>query len=142
MPLSIRTRNIRFTPAIAAATTKTMTSSTAPKEEDNDGLERKIGLSTEGFMTKYCESILRYRSKLSIENAMTVSEYIIMMKREINPRLNYVKYTIEFLSALSRAVGITKKFIDMKKRICILLFRHMSQSTLTFYTFYHYPLVV
>ncbi|MFL6366904.1 MAG: hypothetical protein ACJ719_17075, partial [Nitrososphaeraceae archaeon] len=35
------------------------------------------------------------------------------MKREVNPRLSYKKYTIQFLSELSRAVGLGKKFIDM-----------------------------
>lgn len=37
------------------------------------------------------------------------------MKREINPRYNYVRYTIQFLSELSRTVGINKKFIDMTR---------------------------
>jgi hypothetical protein len=35
------------------------------------------------------------------------------MKREINPRLSYKRYTIQFLSELSKVVGIEKKFIDM-----------------------------
>ncbi len=46
---------------------------------------------------------------------MTVCEYIIAMKREINPRYNYVRYTIQFLSETSRTVGINKKFIDMTR---------------------------
>jgi uncharacterized protein YihD (DUF1040 family) len=37
------------------------------------------------------------------------------MKREINPRLRYKKNTIQFLSELSRAVGIERKFIDMTR---------------------------
>ena len=37
------------------------------------------------------------------------------MKREINPRYNYVRYTIQFLSELSRSVGINNKFIDMTR---------------------------
>ncbi|MGC2668773.1 MAG: hypothetical protein WA220_06285 [Candidatus Nitrosopolaris sp.] len=32
------------------------------------------------------------------------------MKREVNPRLNYMKDTIQFLSELSRVVGIARKF--------------------------------
>jgi integrase/recombinase XerD len=76
-------------------------------------LERKISLATEGFTTKFCELVLKDRSRLSKENALTVCDYIIAMKREINPRLSYKKYTIQFLSELSRAVGIEKKFIDM-----------------------------
>jgi integrase len=37
------------------------------------------------------------------------------MKREINPRLSTIRATIQFLSELSRSVGIPKKFIDMTK---------------------------
>ena len=46
---------------------------------------------------------------------MTVCEYTVAMKREINPRYNYVRYTIQFLSVLSRTVGLNKKFIDMTR---------------------------
>ena len=79
-------------------------------------LERKITLATEGFTTrKFCELILRDRSRLSKENALTICEYVIAMKREINPRLSYKRYTIQFLSELSRSVGMEKKFIDMTR---------------------------
>jgi len=37
------------------------------------------------------------------------------MKREVNPRLSYKRNTIQFLSELSRAVGIEKKFVDMTR---------------------------
>src|SRR5215471_16846385 len=37
------------------------------------------------------------------------------MKREINPRLNYIEYTIQFLSELSRAIGVEKHFVDMTR---------------------------
>jgi integrase/recombinase XerD len=57
--------------------------------------------------------MLRDRNRLSKENALTICEYVIAMKREVNPRLSYKKYTIQFLSELSRAVGLGKKFIDM-----------------------------
>jgi hypothetical protein len=51
-------------------------------------LERKISLATEGFTThKFCELVLKDRSRLSKENALTICDYIIAMKREINPRL-------------------------------------------------------
>ena len=50
-------------------------------------LERKITLATEGFTTtKFCELVLRDRNELSKENALTICEYIIAMKREVNPR--------------------------------------------------------
>ncbi|MFL6395237.1 MAG: hypothetical protein ACJ708_11370, partial [Nitrososphaeraceae archaeon] len=63
-------------------------------KDNNDSplgvLERKISLATEGFTTrKFCELILRDRSRLSKENALTICDYIIAMKREINPRLTY-----------------------------------------------------
>jgi hypothetical protein len=79
------------------------------RDENNDLLvllERKIAFATEGFTTqKFCELILRDRRRLSKENALTICDYVLSMKREINPRLSYKKYTIQFLSELSRAVG-------------------------------------
>ena len=78
-------------------------------------LQRKITIATEGFTGKFPELILKDRHRLSKENAMTICDYIIAMKREINSRYNYVRYTIQFLSELSRTVGINKKFIDMTR---------------------------
>jgi hypothetical protein len=76
--------------------------------------ERKITMATEDFTSsKFCELILRDSKRLSKENALTLSDYIIAMKKEINPRLNYKRNTIQFLAELSKAVGVTKKFIDM-----------------------------
>lgn len=42
------------------------------------------------------------------------------MKREINPRLSYIKYTIEFLAELSKSVGIEKRFEDMTREDDVL----------------------
>ena len=78
-------------------------------------LERRIILATECFTGKLPQLILKDRNRLSKENATIVSEYIIAMKREINPRYNYVRYTIQFLSELPRTVGLDKKFIDMTR---------------------------
>jgi hypothetical protein len=62
-------------------------------------LERKITLATEGFSThKFCELILKDRSRLSMENALTICDYIIAMKREVNPRLSYKRHNIQILS--------------------------------------------
>jgi integrase len=89
--------------------------------KDNKGnplavLDRKISLATEGFTThRYCELVLKDRSRLLKENALIICEYVIAMKREINPRLSYKKNTIQVLSDLSRTVGIQKKFIDMTR---------------------------
>jgi integrase/recombinase XerD len=57
--------------------------------------------------------LLRDRSRLSKENALVICDYVIAMKREINPRLNTIRTTIQFLSELSGCVGIEKKFEDM-----------------------------
>jgi integrase len=78
-------------------------------------LERKIALATEGFTSKFCESILKDNKRLSKENALVVAEYILSMKREVNPRLSYIRSTIQFLSELSRVVGLEKHFKNMKR---------------------------
>ena len=87
---------------------------------DNDKqlalLDRKITIATEGFTTdRFCELVLRDRKRLSDENALTICEYVIAMKREINPRLSYKRSIIQILSGLSKAIGIQKKFVDMTK---------------------------
>jgi integrase len=79
-------------------------------------LARKMTIATEGFTTcKFCELVLKDRNRLSKENALTVCDYVIAMKREVNPRLSYKRYTIQVLSELSKAVGIERKFIDMTR---------------------------
>jgi integrase len=102
----------------------------ASKNEEKDAvLDRKITLATEGFTTaKFCELVLRDRSRLSKENALTISEYIIAMKREVNPRLSYIKYTIQFLSELSKSVGIEKRYEDMA-RDDVLLYLDSSRKS-------------
>jgi integrase/recombinase XerD len=83
---------------------------------DDTILERKITSATEGFTThKFCELVLKDRNRLSKENALTICEYVIAMKREVNPRLSYKRYTIQVLAELSKAVGIQKRFIDMTR---------------------------
>jgi hypothetical protein len=48
----------------------------------DETLERKIVMATEGVRTKFIESTSRDRKRLSAENALTVSEYMILMKRD------------------------------------------------------------
>jgi hypothetical protein len=68
------------------------------KDYDNDEfLDRKITLATDWFTTKFCELTLRDRTRLSKENALMAADYIIAMKREVNPRLNYIRSTVQFL---------------------------------------------
>jgi integrase/recombinase XerD len=87
----------------------------SPSSNEELLLQRKINLVTEGFMTitKSPEFILSDRNRLSAENALTVCNYLLDMKREINPKPSYVKSTIQILSELSRHAGITTKFMDM-----------------------------
>jgi hypothetical protein len=42
---------------------------------------------------------------LSEETASTISEHVIAMKIEVNPRLNYERSTIQFLSEL-KIIGL------------------------------------
>jgi hypothetical protein len=88
--------------------------STAALKNEEQLLERKIGLAVDGFTAKYCELTLKDRSKLSKENALVVAEYIIAIKREVNSRYNTIRTTIEFLSLLSRSTGL-KHFRDMTR---------------------------
>ena len=101
--------------------TETFGSKTRNKEIQDLDLDRKIALATEGFTTaKFCEFVLRDRNRLSKENALTISEYVVAMKREINPRLNTVRTTIQFLSELSRSVGIAKNLNNMTQEDVLL----------------------
>jgi hypothetical protein len=80
----------------------------------NIELDRKITLATECFTTsKGSELILRDRTRLSEQNALTVCNYIIAFKHEANPMPSYVKYTIQFLSELSKTVGIEKQKLTL-----------------------------
>lgn len=60
-------------------------------------------------MLHYSQSVLvnlKDRTRLLEENALTICNYIIAFKHEVNPRPSYIKYIIQFLSELSKAVGI------------------------------------
>jgi integrase len=96
--------------------------SSSSRNETSLELDRKITLATEGFTTnKFCELILRDRNRLSKENALAVCDYIIAMKREINPRITTIRTTIQFLAELSKTLGIAKKF-NVMTRDDILLY--------------------
>ena len=107
--------------SIAEILTPSATQVSVSRNNDNDSdglslLERKINITTEGFTRhKFCELVLRDRNRLSKENALTICEYVIAMKREVNPRLSYKRYTIQFLAELSKVVGVATKFIDMTR---------------------------
>lgn len=80
-------------------------------------IRRKISLATDGFAAtnKFCELILKDRNRISNENALTISNYIIAMKHEINSRPNTIRTAIQFLAELSKTVGIEKRSL----RICL-----------------------
>ena len=108
-----------------------------PVQDENDYndnehlalINKKILLVTEGFVRhKFCELVLRDRNRLLKENALTICDYILAMKREINPRLSHKKNTIQFLSELSRAVGKERKFIDMT-RVDVLCYLDSCRKT-------------
>ena len=90
-------------------------------------------MATEGFTTaKYCKLILRDRSRLFKENTLTLSDYVIVMKMEINPRLNKMTTAVQFLSGLSKSAGIAKKFEDMlSKKDNILLYLNSCRKSET-----------
>ena len=88
---------------------------------NNSELNRKITLATECFTTtKSPELILKDRDRLTEQNALTVCNYVIAFKHEVNPRPSYIQYTIQFLSELSKAVGLEKNFEDFTKHDILL----------------------
>jgi hypothetical protein len=97
--------------------------------DEESFLERKVTLATEGFTTKFCELILRDRNRLSKENALVVAHYAVAMKREVNPRPSYLKYTIQYLSELSRCIGLEKRFKDDMTREDILYYLDSNRKT-------------
>jgi hypothetical protein len=87
-----------------------------------------VTLATEGFATiKYPEKVLQDRNRLSQENGLTIAEYIISMKREVNPRPSYIKYTIQFLSELSKSAGIEKTIQGYDKGRHFIIFGWVPQ---------------
>jgi len=105
-------------PSIESTTHVHTSSQSSIRNENIHDIElaRKITIAAEGFTThKFCELVLKDRNRLSKEKALTVCDYAIAMKREVNPRLSYKRYTIQVLSELSKAVGIERKFIDMTR---------------------------
>jgi len=105
--------------------TETLSSagSAASSSKEDLELQRKITIATEGFgTTKFCELILRDRTRISKENALTVSNYIIAMQHEINPKPNTIRTVIQFLAELSKMVGIEKKQFKDMTRDDILLY--------------------
>ena len=73
-------------------------------------IDRKISLEIEG-LKRYVEDWLRIRT--SNENALTISEYILLLRWEINPSQNYTILQIQALVELSEYLK-QKPFKQMK----------------------------
>ena len=105
--------------SMSSAAAKVYTSSSPFRKDvvadDDTTFDEKVILATDDSRDNFCRLVLKDKIRLSKENSLTVCEYILAMKREINPRLSYKRYTIQFLSELSKAVGVEKKFIAMTR---------------------------
>jgi hypothetical protein len=81
---------------------RTQESSVTKSETLSDAIDgtigRKISFATEGLQP-YVENWLRI--KTSNSNALTISEYVLSLRREINPSQNYTRMQIQALVELS-----------------------------------------
>ena len=78
-------------------------SKTLPSPTNNNSTsimsnERKISLATEGLQRSVKNWL---RIKTSNENALAISEYVLLLRREVNPSQNYTKIQIQALVELS-----------------------------------------
>jgi hypothetical protein len=62
--------------------------------------DRKIELVTTGLQPRYS----KYLSEISRDNALVIFDYMMALKSEINPSINYRKTTIQLLVQLSRSI--------------------------------------
>ena len=83
---------------ISTSTSKTLSSAINNNSTALMIIDRKISLATEGLQ-RYVTNWLRI--KTSNENALTISEYVLLLTREINLSQNYKKIQIQALVELS-----------------------------------------
>ena len=79
---------------ISTSTSKTLSSAINNNSTALMIIDRKISLATEGLQ-RYVTNWLRI--KTSNENALTISEYVLLLTREINLSQNYKKYRSKLL---------------------------------------------
>ena len=60
---------------------------------------KEIGLATEGLQRSVKNWL---RIKTSNENVLPISEYVLLLRREVNPSQNYTKIQIQALVELSK----------------------------------------
>jgi hypothetical protein len=83
---------------ISTSTSKALASPTNNNSTSIISNERKINLATQGLQRNVKDWL---RIKTSNENALVISEYVLLLTREINPSQNYTKIQIQALVELS-----------------------------------------
>jgi outer membrane lipoprotein-sorting protein len=76
--------------------------------------ERKVDLVTEGLPAGYAKR-LKLVSQVSQGNALTICNYIMAMKTEINPSDNYRKTNVAILTKFSKFFRNQKSFSQIRR---------------------------
>ncbi len=96
--LNRRNNNQTNRQQISTSTFKALASPTNNNSTSIMSNERKISLATEGLQRSVKNWL---RIKTSNENALAISEYVLLLRREVNPSQNYTKIQIQALVELS-----------------------------------------
>ena len=84
---------------------------------DDALFDQKLELATEGIEPYFLDHL---KTRLSKENALTISKYILSMKVEINLSSNHRRAIITSLKLLSEFFENKKSFRDMKQEDILL----------------------
>ena len=96
--LNRRNNNQTNRQQIPTSTFKALASPTNNNSTSIMSNERKISLATEGLQRSVKNWL---RIKTSNENALAISEYVLLLRREVNPSQNYTKIQNQALVELS-----------------------------------------
>jgi len=96
--LNRRNNNQTNRQQISTSTFKALASPTNNNSTSIMSNERKISLATEGLHRSVKNWL---RIKTSNENALAISEYVLLLRKEVNPSQNYTKIQIQALVELS-----------------------------------------
>ena len=96
--LNRRNNNQTNRQQISTSTFKALASPTNNNSTSIMSNERKISLATEGLQRSVKNWL---RIKTSNENALAISEYVLLLRREVNPSQNYTKIQNQALVELS-----------------------------------------
>ena len=83
-----------------------------PRHVDDALFDQKLELATEGIEPYFLDHL---KTRLSKENALTISKYILSMKVEVNLSSNHRRAIITSLKLLSEFFKNKKSFKDMKQ---------------------------